>query len=92
MSTGFAIADLLFRYGRLRACWQNQPVDRSGALSAWISYPAIDFLSQFGFQKLRFLNGGDGSLTLWWSKRCKRIATVESNVRRLLPGSLSNWL
>jgi hypothetical protein len=85
---------LLFRYGWLRSWWENQPVDDSGAPLPWISYPAIDFLSQFDFSEASVFEWGSGFSTLWWSKRCKRIATVESNlpwipfIRSLLPGSV----
>lgn len=85
---------LLLRYGWLRAWWQGRPVDASGAPLPWITYPAIDFLSQFDFSEASVFEWGSGFSSLWWSKRCKQIATVESNsawipyIKRLLPESV----
>lgn len=85
---------LLFRYGWLRAWWEGRPVDASGNPLPWITYPAIDFISQFDFSNASVFEWGSGFSTLWWSKRCARIATVESNpewipyITTLLPKSV----
>lgn len=85
---------LLFQYGWLRSWWVGRPVDASGAPLPWITYPAIDFLSQFDFSSASVFEWGSGFSTLWWSKRCKRITTVESNqewvpyIKSLLPDSV----
>jgi hypothetical protein len=69
-------------------------VDASGDPLPWITYPAIDFLSQFDFSEASVFEWGSGFSTLWWSKRCKQIASVESNspwapyIKRLLPPSV----
>src|SRR5713226_3702266 len=82
------------RYGWLRAWWQGRPVDASGAPLPWITYPAIDFLSQFDFSDASVFEWGSGFSTLWWSKRCKNITAVESNehwvpyIQNLLPDSV----
>jgi hypothetical protein len=81
----------LFRYGWLRAWWVGRPVDASGNPLPWITYPAIDFISQFDFSNALVFEWGSGFSTLWWAKRCKKIATVESNaawipyIKGLLP-------
>ena len=85
---------LLLRYGWLRAWWQGRPVDASGAPLPWITYPAIDFLSQFDFSDASVFEWGSGFSTLWWSKRCKCITTVESSepwvsyIQPLLPDAV----
>lgn len=85
---------LLFRYGWLRAWWKGRSVDASGDPLPWITYPAIDFLSQFDFSDASVFEWGSGFSTLWWSKRCSRIASVESNppwvpyIKSLLPESV----
>ena len=82
---------LLFKYGWLRAWWKGKPVDANGEPIPWITYPAIEFLSQFDFSDASVFEWGSGFSTLWWSKRCRAIATVESNapwipyIRPLLP-------
>src|ERR1700721_952334 len=60
----------------------------------WITYPAIDFLLQFDFSDASVFEWGSGFSTLWWSQRCRRIASVESNqdwvpyIKQLLPKSV----
>lgn len=70
---------LLFRYGWLRAWWEGKPVDASGDPLPWLTYPAIDFLSQFDFSQASVFEWGSGFSTLWWAKRCQAIITVESS-------------
>jgi len=85
---------LLFRYGWLRAWWVGKPVNRNGDPLPWITYPAIDFLSQFDFADASVFEWGSGFSTLWWAKRCKSITTVESGpnwipyIRPMLPASV----
>lgn len=82
---------VLFQYGWLRAWWTGRPVDASGHPLPWITYPAIDFIAQFDFSDASVFEWGSGFSTLWWAKRCKHIATVESNaawipyIKTLLP-------
>ena len=71
---------LLIQYGWLRSWWKGRPVDRNGMPLPWITFPAIDFLSQFDFSKASVFEWGSGSSTLWWAKRCRKIVTVETNV------------
>ena len=84
----------LFQYGWLRSWWKGRPVDARGAPLPWITYPAIDFLSQFDFSDASVFEWGSGFSTLWWSQRCRRIASVESNqdwvlyIKQLLPKSV----
>src|SRR5690242_3768753 len=85
---------VLFQYGWLRSWWLGRPVDASGSPLPWITYPAIDFLSQFDFSQASVFEWGSGFSTLWWSKRCRHIVTVESNeawiphIKSLLPHSV----
>jgi len=82
---------LLFQYGWLQSWWQGRPVDADGEPLPWITYPAIEFLSQFDFSEASIFEWGSGFSTLWWTKRCARIASVESNaswvpyIKKLLP-------
>ena len=85
---------LLFEYGWLRSWWKGRPVDASGAPLPWLSYPAIDFISQFDFSKAAVFEWGSGYSTLWWAPRCRHIVSVESNaqwipyIKRQLPNSV----
>jgi hypothetical protein len=55
---------LFLRYGWLCAWWQGRPVDASGAPVSWITYPAIDFLSQFDFSDASIYEWGSGFSTI----------------------------
>src|SRR3989344_305827 len=85
---------MLFQYGWLRSFWCGRPVDQNGKPLPWITYPAIDFLSQFDFSDCYVFEWGSGFSTLWWSERCRQITTVESNeawipyIQKLLPRSV----
>jgi hypothetical protein len=85
---------LLLQYGWLRSWWEGRPVDASGAPLPWLSYPAIDFLSQFDFSDAAVFEWGSGFSTLWWARRCRYIASVESNqqwipyIKTLLPDTV----
>lgn len=85
---------LLFQYGWLKSWWQHRPIDAAGNPLPWLTYPAIDFISQFDFSDATVFEWGSGFSTLWWTSRCKQIVTVESNaewisyIRPLLPPSV----
>jgi hypothetical protein len=70
---------LLIQYGWLRSWWANEPVDRDGRPLPWLTYPAIDFLSQFDFSGSHIFEWGSGNSTLWWQRRAKSIVSVESD-------------
>ncbi len=72
---------LLFQYGWLKSWWRRRPVDTAGKPLPWLTYPAIDFISQFDFSDASVFEWGSGYSTLWWAERCRRIVTVESNVK-----------
>jgi hypothetical protein len=69
---------LLFQYGWLRAWWEVKPIDRNGNPLPWLTYPAIDFISQFDFSQSSVFEWGSGYSTLWWAKRAKAVTSVES--------------
>lgn len=85
---------LLIRYGWLRAWWCGRPVDAAGQPLPWMTYPAIDFLSQLDFSDMTVFEWGSGFSTIWWAKRCRKIISVESNqawvpyIKSLLPDSV----
>ena len=84
----------LFQYGWLKSWWRGRPVDTAGKPLPWLTYPAIDFLSQFDFSDATVFEWGSGFSTLWWAERCKQIVTVESSakwiayIQPMLPASV----
>jgi len=45
----------------------------------WLSYPAIDFLTQYAKKYHRVFEYGGGGSTLWFAERCKEITCVENS-------------
>jgi len=43
----------------------------------WYNFDAIDFLERQQLSRLRVLEMGGGYSTLWWSKRCLSVTTIE---------------
>ena len=85
---------ILWNYGWLKSWWYNKPIDNEKQPLPWITYPAIDFIKQFDFEHSRIFEWGSGNSTMWWSKRCKEIVSVESNanwynlMKDKLPGNV----
>jgi hypothetical protein len=70
---------MLLKYGWLKAWWKGIPIDHNGEAMPWITYPAFDFIDQFDFSNSKVFEWGSGFSTIWWSKRCKTITSVETN-------------
>lgn len=71
---------ILWDYGWLKSWWHNMPLDNNLKPLPWITYPAIDFISQFNFTNSIVFEWGSGNSTFWWSERCKEIYSLESNL------------
>jgi hypothetical protein len=58
---------------------RNLPLDREEHLLPWITYPAIEFISQFDFSKCNVFEYGSGASSHYWAERCLSIVSVESD-------------
>lgn len=82
-----------------RAQWQSiqtgLPVDAKGRPIPWLTYPALDYLSQLDFSRARVLEYGGGQSSLWWAERAESVTTVEGEgewavtLRRCAPANLT---
>lgn len=82
-----------------RAQWQSiltgLPADAEGRPIPWITYPALDYLSQLDFSQANVLEYGGGQSSLWWATRARTVTTVEggsewaATLRRLAPANLT---
>lgn len=82
-----------------RAQWQSirtgLPVDAQGRPIPWITYPALDYLSQLDFSQSSVLEYGGGQSSLWWAERAESVTTVEgegewaATLRRCAPANLT---
>lgn len=68
-----------------RAHWQSiqtgLPVDAKGRPIPWITYPALDYLSQLDFSRAHVLEYGGGQSSLWWAERAESVTTVEGDAK-----------
>jgi hypothetical protein len=65
------------RYGRYRTAATGRCVDRDGNPIPWITYPAIEYLSQLDFRQQLIFEFGSGYSTLYWARRARRVVAVE---------------
>jgi hypothetical protein len=71
----------------------RQSIDADGRPLPWITYPAIDFLSERVTREMRVFEFGSGNSTLWWAQRVAHVTTVEHDdewVRRLVGTTPAN--
>lgn len=66
-------------YGHRLSASLHRPVDAQGAPLPWFTYPAIEYLSQFDFSRIRVFEYGAGNSTLFWGTRCAEVVSVESD-------------
>lgn len=69
-----------FKYGQYRSARSNASVDAAGHPIPWYTYPAIEFIRQLDFSKKRVFEYGSGNSTLFWSKLCTTIVSVEDDI------------
>lgn len=67
------------KYGYYKSIKQKRPVDSENNPIPWYTYSSIDFLDQFDFSSKFVFEYSSGFGSLWWSKRCSRIVSVEDN-------------
>ncbi len=72
--------NMLKQYGWFKSMRENRCIDREGNPIPWITYPAIDFLSQLDYAERSVFEYGSGFSTLFWSKRAKNVVAVESDL------------
>ncbi len=68
-------------------------MSRSGDPLPWYTYPAIDFLAARDFTGKSVLEIGGGQSTLFWSRRARRVLTIEEDgdwFAQLMPKLPSN--
>jgi hypothetical protein len=67
------------RQGFAKSVIQGKPVDRNGNPCPWYTYASIEYLRQFDFSNKYVFEYGAGYSSLFWAKRAKRVASVESD-------------
>lgn len=67
---------------------QKKPLFKSTKVTPWLTYPAIEYLSQFNLRQYQVFEWGTGYSYEWYLSRVKCLTSVESNRkwhRKFLP-------
>ena len=67
----------LYDTGWSRSVIEGKPVDRNGSPLPWISIPTIELLKERDLSNLFVFEYGAGNSTIWFSKRVKKIVSIE---------------
>lgn len=70
---------LLYKQGQINSLRRDMPVDSTGQAIPWITYPALEFLSQFDFSDFNIFEFGAGNSTFYWAARAKSVTSVETD-------------
>lgn len=70
-------AGALRKQGWFRSVREKRSVDAAGAPLPWLSYPAIEFISERLNHAQVLYEYGCGGSTVWFAQRCKEIYSVE---------------
>lgn len=72
------VETLLYEHGQLRSFQLGVSVDEIDRPIPWVTYPALEFLSQFDFSNLDIYEFGSGNSTLFWATIFKSVISVET--------------
>jgi hypothetical protein len=67
------------KYGYIHTVNQDRPVDADLVPIPWFTYPAIEYISQLDLSDKNIFEWGSGNSSLFFSKRCKSLISVESD-------------
>ncbi|MHB8981041.1 O-methyltransferase [Thiobacillus sp.] len=70
---------LLYKQGQVNSLREDIPVDARGQPIPWITYPALEFLSQFDYSGCNIFEFGAGNSTLYWAARAKTVTAIETD-------------
>jgi len=57
----------------------EKPIFIDNQAIPWYTYPAIEYLMQFDYSDKKVLEFGSGNSSIFWSKRCKNLTSIEHN-------------
>ena len=70
---------LNFEFGQFKSIQQQECVDKMNQAIPWYTYPAIEYIKQLDFSSKRIFEYGSGNSSVFWSKRCLFLVSVEDN-------------
>ena len=65
--------------GWINSFIKKEPVDKNNSPTPWLTYPALDFLSERLNRDLLIFEYGSGNSTIYYSKIVKKVIAVEHN-------------
>lgn len=68
-------------YGHLKSIFHQQAIDKNNQPIPWITYPALDYIQQLDLSDKTLFEFGSGNSTLFWSKNCKKVYSIESDLK-----------
>ena len=68
---------ILEKFGHQKSNETFSPIDNEGNPVPWFTYPAFEFLENLDFSSKTIFEWGSGHSTLYWSKRCKEIISID---------------
>lgn len=71
---------LAIDYGQWQSIKQGKATDAFGEPIPWYTYPAVEYLSSFTFDKCDVFEFGSGNSSLFWARRSRSIVSVEDNI------------
>ncbi|MGK0174509.1 MAG: precorrin-6B methylase 2, partial [Ulvibacter sp.] len=66
------------KYGHRLSRESGQAVDEKNNPIPWMTYPAIEYIEQFDLRDKTIFEWGSGNSSLYFSKRCKQITSIET--------------
>jgi hypothetical protein len=72
---------LTFNYNQFSSMKKRSCIDALGNPIPWYTYPAIEYLKNLDFSDRNIFEYGSGNSSLWWGKRCKKIISIELDVK-----------
>jgi len=65
--------------GQFKSMSRWECIDKNDEPVPWYTYPATEYLNQLDFTECNVFEYGSGNSTIYWSKRCKKLCSVEDN-------------
>lgn len=70
---------ILKEYGYWNSIKNKCITDKDGRYIPWFTYPAYEFINSLDLKNKTVFEWGSGHSTVYWSKKCKSVTSVEDN-------------
>jgi hypothetical protein len=66
-------------YGQFASMKSFNCIDGEKKPIPWYTYPAIEYLKNIDFSNKKIFEYGSGNSSIWWSERCNKLISIESD-------------